>query len=95
MPGAAEGSIQWSWYVVIGLRSRRSRVGGGCIVNTGGRQGHHAGGCHVLTQVEGDSGGCVNDGSCHHPGCGDPSSTEVVMVAMLVVVALTREVARR
>ena len=46
-------------------------------------------------QVEGDSGGCVNDGSRHHSGCGDPSSTEVVMVAMLVVVASTREVARQ
>ena len=49
----------------------------------------------MSTQVEGDSGGCVNDGSRRRPGCGDPSSTEVVMVAMLVVVASTREVARR
>ena len=70
-------------------------MGGGCIVNTGGRRGRHAGGCHVSTQVEGDSGGYVNDGSRRRPGCGDPSSTEVVMVAMLVVVTSTREVARR
>ena len=70
-------------------------MGSGCIIDTGGCQGRHAGGCHMSTQVEGDSGGCVNDGSHRRPGCGDPSLTEVVMVAMLVVVTSTREVARQ